>query len=161
MLSIKKFLWNPDYEKLPELIRTDPIRLRKELLSIAVNPKEDFLLRLRSLRILQRYAQVFGLFTPLERQTLMMGFENEFPPAKLQQAGEMMRSGSLGYFERSLLLCYCVAVARITLDTANEIVNATREVYKGTSLESTLDVHLGKIERLKSDATGVWLMEAG
>jgi hypothetical protein len=161
MLSVKKFLWNPDYERLPEIIRSDPIRLRKEFLSVAVDPTVIFPLRTRSFRILTRYAQVFGLFTPLERQSLTKNFENEFPTKRLQEVTEWIRSGSTGHCERWLVFWYCVAVARITLDNQSEIVNATREVYKGTSLGSTLEVHLSKIERLKSDGTSDYQMEAG
>ena len=161
MFTARKFLQIMDYEILAEIIRSDPIRLRKEFLSIAVNPKEHFLLRLRSLRILQRYAQVFGLFTPLERQTLMTGFESEFPPKRLQEFGKMARSGSLGYFERWLVFCYCIAVARITLNTTSDIVNSTRGIYEGTPLGGTLDRYLDTIERLKSDATRYDQMEAG
>jgi hypothetical protein len=161
MLSFKKLLWNPDYGNLAEIIRRDPIRLRKEFLSVAVDPTVIFPLRTRSFRILNGYAQVFGIFTPLERQSLTMGFENEFPAKRLLEVTEWIRSGSTCHYERWLVFWYCIAVARVTMDNSSEIVKATREVYKGTSLGSTLEVHLGKIHRLKSDGTSDCQMEAG
>jgi hypothetical protein len=91
----------------------------------------------------------------------MMGFESEYPPRRLQEFGRMARSGSLGYFERWLLFCYCVAVARITLNTTSDIVNSTREVYEGTSIGGTLERYLDTIERRKSDGTSYDQMEAG
>jgi hypothetical protein len=161
MLSVMKFLWNPDFEKLPELIRSDPIRLRKEFISVAIDPTVIFPRRTRSFRILTGYAAVFGLFTPLERQSLTKGFENEFPAHRLREIAEWIRSGSTGHYERWVVFWYCITVARITMDNSSEIVNATREVYKGTSLGSTLEIHLSKIERLKTRGPSDCQMEAG
>jgi hypothetical protein len=161
MFTANKFLRNTNYDILPGFIRSDPIRLRKEFLAIATNPKEDSLFRLRSLRILNLYAQVFGLFTPLEKQSLTMAFESEFPPERLQEVGRIARSGACGYIESWLLFCYCITVARITLNEASDILNATREVFKGTSRGRSLEVHLNTIEDFKTHAVRFDQMEAG
>lgn len=161
MFTARKFLQKTDYGILAEIIRGDPIRLRKEFLSIATDPKEDFLFRTKSLRILNLYAQVLGLFTPLERRALTTAFESEFPPKKLEEVARIVRSGVCCYFEAWLLFCYCITVARITLNERSDMVNATREVFKGTYRERSLKSHLDTIERLKSDATRYDQMEAG
>ncbi|HEY3854182.1 MAG TPA: hypothetical protein VGO67_07320 [Verrucomicrobiae bacterium] len=160
MYTAKKFLHKTDYDKIAAIIRTDPIRLRKEFLGVAVDPAEDYCHRLITFRILNGYAQMFGVFTPLEKRSLTMGFQTEFPAKRLQQVTESIHAGE-HICERWLVFWYCIAVARITMDNSSEIVQATREVYKGNSLGSTLEIHMSKIDRLKYNATHAAQMEAG
>jgi len=130
---------------LPNQLRADPTRLRREFVTIATDPKERFDVRTRALMVLFRHPKELNAFdSPEVMNVLMSAFRKEFPPDNLKSIGEAMR-GEDCTPDGFIAHLFCIVFATLSPDSAQESIDAVKTALKGTSLDAVLTKHLNRI----------------
>ncbi len=139
-----------NYISLPNQLKADPKRLRREFLEIATDPKERFDFRTRSLMLPSLHSEELDVCTSSEVvEALMTAFKKEFPSEKLDSIASKMRSEDC-HPDGFLAYLFCIAFAKLGPANTQESIHAVQKALKGTSLEATLTKHLETIKRKRN-----------
>lgn len=138
----------PDkYRSLPQHLRSDPQRLSREFLDVAIDPKERFDFRSRALVLLSSYADDFQIRNSAEAVgRLMSCFEKEFSSRKLDEIAVAVKGGDFPP-EAFLAHLFCVAFAALAPEIARDSIEAVRMAIKDTELGDIQTKHLEAIKR--------------
>jgi len=148
MFTAKDFLRKPEFRALPQIIRTDPNRIKREFLEVAGASSEPYLYTTKSLRILHLPVRALGGYSSSDGAALIAAFEKEFPPKRLNDIATALRIKGF-HFDCWMVLLYCVALESVAPVAAQANINTVLELFKGTFRESSLNIHLEIIRRRK------------
>ena len=155
MFNVREFLKSGriDHSLLRQKLVSNPERLRNDFLAIATDLAEDNLLREKSLRILNMYADQLECRSAVGVSECLTGaFRKEFSKERLNEIETAIKRGEF-HVDSWVLFLFCITLEKLASRDAADLISSVRQIFGGSEVGFTLERQLAKMRR-KTDNNG-------